>query len=72
MSEADEDKAELCRQTRTGTSSVRWKTARWRKVGRAAARAAHRAGQEATTSDDRFDQVEYSYNDYRQITLEMS
>jgi hypothetical protein len=42
------DRAELCEQTKTGTSSGRWKTARWRKAGPEEARAALKVGREVT------------------------
>jgi hypothetical protein len=51
MSEDDGDRAEPCVRTKTGTSSVRWKTARWRKAGPEEARVALRVGREATCDE---------------------
>lgn len=52
MSEDDEDRAEPFVRTKTGTSSERSKTGRWRKVGLVAAKVAVKVGQEATMFDD--------------------
>lgn len=49
--EADGDRAEPCGRTKIGTSSVLWKTARWKKAGLVEAREAPRVGLGATCDD---------------------
>ena len=49
--EADGDRAEPCGRTKIGTSSVLWKTARWKKAGLVEAREALRVGLGATCDD---------------------
>jgi hypothetical protein len=45
------DRAEPCEQIKTGTSSGRWKTARWKRAGPEEARAALRVGREVTCDE---------------------
>jgi hypothetical protein len=45
------DRAEPCERTKTGTSSERWKTARWKRAGPEEVRAALRVGREVTCDE---------------------